>query len=511
MRSYRRLTRRHFLGATTSAFATSLMAPSYVARAQGAMVQGRVRHLTAGASSGLPGVLVSNGVEVTRTDGDGAYALPMRSEVFIIKPAHWAAPLDVRTGLPVFWHRNNSRVGDLPASLDFILERQHEPTAFSALLYADPQPADEREVRFLRSAMDKMAGQKGAAFALALGDIAGDNLSIYPSYLEEIARIESPVWHLPGNHDHDSEGAGGEHRLDTWRAVFGPPTYAFEYGNALFIMLDNVRPVPHGSYEGSIGQAGLTFVRNLLSMTPADRLVVVCTHIPLTSSHSADPSCVTSDAAALLGLLRGRKAISFSGHMHTSEHHYLDGAHGSHHHQIVAALSGSWWSGPFDSAGHPYAVASDGVPRGWHVLSIDGSEYRTEFVSSRDDTIGRLIVSPRLQSSRSSPQFETVIGVESPFGLMVNLFDGGPRTRVVIEQDGVILPLSRVDAADPHTKRLYAAAGDTLKPWVRAEPSTHLWAIDENAFAAIDPTRAQLTVIDEFNRCRVSGAPLCLA
>ncbi len=78
-------------------------------------------------------------------------------------------------------------------------------------------------------------------------------------------------------------------------------------------MLDNVKPLPGGEYEGRIGQKGLAFVRNLLALTEQEKLIVVCTHIPLTSSHSHDPSCTTVDADLLLKFLHGRKAISFSG------------------------------------------------------------------------------------------------------------------------------------------------------------------------------------------------------
>jgi hypothetical protein len=521
MREYKRWTRRHFLSSTACALTTGCLAANRSTGSPSDIVRGRVTHLTHGVIAGVPGVLVSNGLEVTRTDHNGAYALPVRDGVFVIKPAHWATPRDAKTGLPIFWRNHNPlgsptgmryggapATGPLPLSVDFVLEREPEPKAFTALLYADPQPADQREIAFLQYVMDKIAGQRGVAFALALGDIAGDNLDVYPSYLQQTARIDAPVWHLPGNHDHDCDAPTPQHRLDTWRATFGPPTYAFEYSDTLFVMLDNVHPLPGGSYEGRIGHAGLTFIRNLLSFTPEDKLIVICAHIPLASSHSADPSCVTSDAPALLRILRGRKAVSFSGHMHTSEHHYFGCAEHPHHHQIIAALSGSWWSGPLDASGNPYAIGSDGTPQGWHMLSIDGNEYQTDFVSARDETIGRLIFSRTLPFAKPAPPLEVVVGVPSPFGLMVNVFDGGPRTRVFIEQDANLFPLDRVNEEDPHTKRLYAMAGSTLKHWVRAEPSTHLWALSESAYSRIDPARAQLTVIDEFNHCRIAAAPL---
>lgn len=524
MREYFRPTRRTVLASGVGAAATTCLLPSLALALRPEIARGRVAHRRAGVLEGIPGILVSNGVEVKHTDHDGAYELPARDGVFVIKPAHWSPPRNVQTGLPNFFynHRPNGSptglrykgsppTGSLPQSIDFILERNPEPGAFTALLFADPQPADAQELGYLRSAMDRIACRRDFAFGLALGDIAGDNLGIYGAYLEQTARLGAPVWHLPGNHDHDGDAASMHHRLDTWRATFGPPTYAFEHSNALFIMLDNVQPLSGGAYEGRIGQAGLTFVRNLLSLTQQQKLIVVCTHIPLTSSHSLDPSCTTIDADLLLQLLKGRRAISFSGHMHTSEHHYLGAGDDKHHHQIIAALSGSWWSGPFDDLGRPLAIASDGTPQGWHLLSIDGDDHQTDFISSRDETIGRLIFNDTFKVERPALPLEAVTGAPNNFSLMVNVFDGGPRTRVFIEQDGASLPLTRIDETDPHTKRIYEAAGDTLKHWVRAEPSTHLWALDPQYREKLDPSRARLTIIDEFSRRRVSNALLCSA
>ena len=48
--------------------------------------------------------------------------------------------------------------------------------------------------------------------------------------------------------------------------------------------------------------------------------------------------------------------VSFSGHTHTTEHHYFGAADGwngaePHHQHMLTTLSGSWWSGPFDHRG----------------------------------------------------------------------------------------------------------------------------------------------------------------
>jgi hypothetical protein len=508
MRHSGSITRRSLLGA--GALGLLSLEPGARLAAQLSVARGKVLQADRNGPKGVPGILVSNGVEVTRTDAEGAYSLPFRDGLFVIKPAHWRIPHDVRTGHPAFACMRPQLPGSArPDPVDFFIERSPEPKSFRAAVLADPQPANIDEVGFLQRAMDKMCTQDDFAFALALGDIASDNLSIYPAYREQAGRLGVPVWHIPGNHDHDAH-ASGPRGLDTWRATFGPPTYAFEYSGALFVMLDNVMVTPAG-YRGEIGPAGLTFVRNLLAHTPQEKLIVVCTHIPLASSHADDPSCTTSDTSALLRLLDGRKAVSFSGHMHTSEHHYLPYPGGTHHHQIITALSGSWWSGPFDPNGQPLSVSSDGTPHGWHELSIDGADYHTTFVPARDDAVVRAIVPGSANGAAATATIETVSLLSVEGGLLVNVFDGGPRTRVFVEAGGERHLLQRVHAADPYTEQLYREAGASLKYWVQAEVSTHLWTLDLSALPASMLRDARLTIIDEFGRTGIDNAPVLLS
>ncbi len=63
-------------------------------------------HDGAGPGGGppIPGVLVSNGREVARTDAAGRYALPVEpgQSIFVVKPSGYAVPVDPRTRLPMF-------------------------------------------------------------------------------------------------------------------------------------------------------------------------------------------------------------------------------------------------------------------------------------------------------------------------------------------------------------------------------------------------------------------------
>ena len=150
---------------------------------------------------------------------------------------------------------------------------------------------------------------------------------------------------------------------------------------------DKTKPHGEGVYEGRLDATQLEFVRNVLTHTPPDTLIVMVLHIPLrTYLGPKDPVVSTVNTAALLELLSGRpNTVSLSGHTHTTEHHYFgseDGFAGGspHHHHVMTAVCGSWWSGPYDHRGIAVADSRDGSPNGFHVLSVEGNRYTTRFV-----------------------------------------------------------------------------------------------------------------------------------
>jgi hypothetical protein len=255
-------------------------------------------------------------------------------------------------------------------------------------------------------------------------------------------------------------------------------------------MLDNIhwqgQNTGSNQYCGLIGQENLHFIKALLKTTPKDRLVVLCMHIPLISTNDPqDQSSMTLDRDELLALIGDRPCVSFAGHMHTTEHHYLplpDG--GQHHHHIMTALSGSWWSGPMDALGQPVAQSCDGTPNGWHVLTIDGAAYSTRFESTREPAQLRimLVSSNDAQSEGSERRSASSSVAQSALGntrVVVNIFDGGPRTTVEACVAGCSpSAISRSLRPDPLAQELFQSAGITKKPWVRAEPSSHIWEAD---------------------------------
>jgi len=466
---------------------------------------------------GIPGVMVSNGRDVVVTDAEGRWRLPLAEgeSVFVVKPPGWATPTGPG-GVPRFSYLHQpggtprdlacryagvAPTGPLPNPIELPLRRRPEPRRFDVLLAADTQPENATELAYLRDDIVSAMLGRGAAFGINHGDIVGDDLSLYPRYLEVLGATGIPWHHCPGNHDMNLEAHSDRFSRETWKRVFGPRHYAFQHAGATFILLDNVHyfgRVPgtprSGRYCGLIGADQLAFVAGILARVPADRLVVLCMHIPLrTYQDPANPADNTADCAALLRLLAGRPhCVSFSGHMHLIEHHYLaagteTGAGPRHHHHVLAAGSGSWWSGPRDYRGLPSADCPDGSPNGFHVLSVDGSHYAAEFVPAvrkGADRLRILIDGPHRRDRGPAARLGAVPHAPIPVSalpaceVVVNVFDGGPRTQVVCEMAGAgasPLALQRAAVADPFIATLFAQHPETLKPWVAAVPSSHLW------------------------------------
>jgi hypothetical protein len=156
--------------------------------------------------SGVHGAAVSNGREVVRTDWRGRYRIPVGDEgaVFVVKPRGYATPVD-ENGLPCFYYLHKpggspgglgypgvEPTGPLPDSIGFPLIRVREPERFRVLPFGDLQPYTLEELDFLaRDVVEPLIGAD-VAFGMALGDLVGDDLSLFEPLKRVVGRIGVP-------------------------------------------------------------------------------------------------------------------------------------------------------------------------------------------------------------------------------------------------------------------------------------------------------------------------------
>jgi len=335
---------------------------------------------------GLAGVAVSNGVDVVLTDAGGAYRIADRgdSRVFVIKPRGWRPPVDA-SRLPVFYAQPGAVTADFP------LVRSQEPDDLHALVLTDPQPASAAEVDYLARGLVAGIGRRPElAFGVTLGDVVYDRPDFFGAVNEALARVGIPWYSLPGNHDLSLGNTDERVAVGPFESVYGPSTYAFHAGPALFVALDDVRPLGGPRFVGGLRADQYEFLENLLRGTQSDEWVVLMMHIPL---FHLDPPLTESfrsaDRTRLFGILQGhRRVLILSGHTHYQRHekHGPDdgwSGPGDLREYNVAAACGGFWGGPLDADGIPVATMSDGTPPGFAVIGFEGDRVSMDYVPSR--------------------------------------------------------------------------------------------------------------------------------
>lgn len=433
---------------------------------------------------GLGGVRVSNGEEIVKTDRDGKWSLPVDDDTafFVVKPRGWMTSKNEHN-LPKFYyiHKPNGSpsvryggvepTGPLPASIDFALTPQAEPTKFKALFFGDTQPRDAREVDYItHDVIEPLVGKTDAAFGVTLGDVVFDDLSQFDRLNKAIALIGIPWYNVLGNHDINYDSDGDHHSDETWERIFGPNYYSFDYGPTHFIVLDNINwhaavTGTPGRYTGGLGETQLSWLKSDLALTPNDQLVVLMMHIPL---HKAE------DKEKIFRLIESRPcALSVSAHEHYQEHFFFtekDGWRGPkpHHHVVNVTACGSWWQGAPDERGIPHTTMRDGAPNGYSIFTFDGNEYSIAYrAAGRPESYQMNIYAPD-----NAPAGEATL-------VKANVFGGNEKTKVEMRVDeGTWTPMRQVRKPDPAYEETYARESGIGTPFRRSPvpmASSHLW------------------------------------
>ncbi|TPV94623.1 MAG: phosphohydrolase [Myxococcales bacterium FL481] len=379
---------------------------------------------------GIPGVAVSNGLEVVKTNWRGVYRLPVRDQVggttiFVTKPSEYRLPVDEYNVPQFFYHHipegspelrfgGLEPSGALPRRVNFPMIRGKYQHSFKIAVSGDTQPYSNNEIGYVRDtlARDIVAEGNDVEFIMVEGDVMGDDLGLFPRFKEVMSVTGAPLYMVGGNHDLDFDATDDAHSFDTLRREWGPTYYSFDIGKVHFVGLDDVKypcmpdednadglhsfcDDPDGSptYNGRITPEQLEWLYNDLKHVDPSKLIVLNLHIPIISfvdmyatKHQVD------NAVALYELLAGRKALALSGHTHTLEQfrpgEEYEGWNTAFSEPfgptpfpqiITGAASGSWWSGDFTTDGIPNALQRLGAPRGYLVIEFEGNEYRDRY------------------------------------------------------------------------------------------------------------------------------------
>lgn len=350
---------------------------------------------------GLANVAVSNGVDVVLTDASGRYNIPARdnSIFFVIKPNGYQFPLDEHNtpqfyyihkpnGSPELKYEGSKPTGKLPKSVDFALQKDtNEQKDFKALVFGDPQAYNMDEINYFdKGIIQDINGKEKLSFGLSLGDLVGDDLVLHAPYKKTVGKLGLPWFNVMGNHDMNYDVQEDIFSDETYEKNFGPNNFSFNYGDAHFIVLDNIiypNPRTGKGYLGGFRKDQLDFVENDLKFVPKDKLIVLAFHIPLL--HNNSDVFRDEDRQRLFDLLAAYpNTLSLSAHTHLQRHNFYTKDDGwkqdkPHHEYNVGTTSGDWYSGLKNDQGVPASTMRDGTPKGYAILNISGNTYTFDY------------------------------------------------------------------------------------------------------------------------------------
>jgi len=461
--------------------------------------------------SGLPGVMVSNGMDVVKTDANGKYSLAVSDDtiIFVIKPRGYMTPLN-ENRLPKFYYIHKPHgspdglkfagiapTGPLPDSIDFPLTEQTEPDTFKVLVFGDTQPRNMQEIEWLAHDVIEEVIGIDAVFGISLGDLVGDNLNLFNPLNGVMSTVGIPWYNVYGNHDMNRQATDDRFADETFTRVYGPTCYSFDWGPVHFINIDNVLFFRNAdnqpAYLSEVGERQLTFIRNDLAYVPKDKLVVVSFHIPLTEMR---------DVEKLMNLLGDRPhTLSLSAHTHIQRDDFIGPKHGwdgdePHHHHNHATTSGSWWQGTLDEIGIPHTTMRDGAPNGYGIFTFSGNQYSIRFKAARR---------PAGYQMNIWTPWEVAATETGKTDILVNVFGGTKRSTVEfrVGQDGEWQTMTYSPQKDPYfialrerdeiyhiERKMHTALRETIKTLLKednelpqrgkrlnygAPKSTHMW------------------------------------
>lgn len=467
---------------------------------------------------GIAGVAVSNGKDVVLTDGNGRYHLPVGDDniIFVIKPSGYGIPLNAYNqpqyyyihkpnGSPDLEYKGVPPTGPLPESIDFGLYAQDEPVNFTALVFGDPQAYTRDEINyFYKGIVSELKGVSNVAFGISLGDLVGDDLVLHPPYIQAVGEVGIPWYNLMGNHDMNYDATADSLSDETFEANFGPANYAFNYGNAHFIVLDDILyPDPRDGrgYWGGFRKDQLDFVENNLKHVAHDKLIVLAFHIPLL--HQNEDSFRNADRQRLFDLLKDYPhTLSMSAHTHLQRHNFYgkeDGWHQDkpHHEYNAGTTSGDWYSGEFGKQGVPASTMRDGTPRGYVYLTINDNQYIIDYrVAGESEDYQIDLFHPKVVAA----------GRNTSAGIFANFFMGHKEDMVEYRVgDGEWRAMTHVEIPDPAFVALLYRwdLTDELFPGRRpSNPvnSTHLWRGGIPTNLPVGEHRIEVRATDMFGR-----------
>lgn len=426
---------------------------------------------------GIPGVVVSDGVEVVATDSRGVYQMHSAKQngyVFISVPSGYEVA--ARGVLPQF-HKQVAKSAYVCERIDFSLYESGDQTNHTMLYFGDMHMAnrtkDRAQFRTFTSEINEYMKANSAAkvYAITLGDMTWDqfwytNAYGFDEYLNDVNAIEGlQIFHTIGNHDHDMNATGDFYTVAKFREKICPNYYSFNVGDIHYVVLDDIECTNASasttdgsvrSYKNNLTSEILDWLKKDLSFVSKTTPLVVTLHAPV---HDRNGNAGLGNNSVFLSLIYDYNTTIVSGHSHVLynvvKSKYVEQNSGA----VCAAW---WWAGKYNPT---FNIGTDGAPNGYRITSVSGKEQNSlfkaigrpedyQFRAYDRNSICINAANYGVQPERESILFEEDYGsyrtASSANEVIVNVWDWDPSWKVEMFEDGKALSVSQMSGSyDP--------------------------------------------------------------
>ena len=479
--------------------------------------------------TGLANVVVSDGVEVVKTDSKGVYQMKSKKYhgyVFVSTPSGYE-PL-VSGILPKF-HASLKANASTPERVDFQLKKVEGQDNHRMLMLGDIHLAartdDKKQFAdFVKDINATVAGTSGKVYALTHGDMTWvlywivNNYS-FIEYLADAAGIKGVMlYHTIGNHDHSMYYTGDFDTVKEYKELIGPTYYSFNIGKVHYVVLDDVEcknstPAKdekgnacyERAYDGNVVADELAWLRKDLASVPNGTPLVVTMHIPM---YTKDGKYQIKDASTLAGILKPYPEVHlYTAHTHTV---YNQDELSSDHlfeHNAGSICGTWWWSGKETPGVH---IGQDGSPGGYTILDIAGTSFKWQYKATGagldyqfrtyDRNEIHLTKDKYVPNSNNTYAFEASrwATASSANEVYVNVWNWDPAWKVEVSENGTPLTVSQIISGEKDPLHLVAYTAKRInknsKPTFETNTTNHLFKV-----TASSPTSTlDIKVTDRF-------------
>jgi len=426
--------------------------------------------------NGVADVIVSDGYKCVKTDSLGRYKMKRDSLarfIYYSVPADCEIPIHSEIDRTACFYQ---AVSKKKKTYNFTLRRLPggKETSYKMIVIGDPQvtnayspyytspddnPIKKTDVeRFTTQTMEdikqtiKSLPGGTPVYGLSMGDdvqyYGGYNAKLERQIREALGSSDMRLFSVIGNHDQDGKALYKR----KWEENFGPTDYSFDRGDEHYVCINNCFFTKGKAYysPGELHESQMRWLKQDLALTPKDKKVILCYHIPFTFGNApfkkAKPLPIenekghysSSRLSQLLALLREFQGgyELFCGHTHFACNHEIkfEGEDVMEH--CHAAACGNIWQSNINICG---------TPNGYYIYSFVGTSISDCYYKGTFWDKTKQMTIFRAQTDFNGESYAEDWNLSKDKNVLIaNVFNADSHWRVVAVEEGKEYPMQRI-------------------------------------------------------------------